>query len=1306
MASTSSVPQQWKYDVFISFRGADTRDGFLSHLFDALCRNQIITFKDENLDRGVEISNNLLQIIEESYFAVVIFSENYANSSWCLDELVKIIECNKLMGQQILPVFYQIDPTDVQELTGSYGDAFIKHREEFKDDLDKVENWSRALKETAGMSGLVSQNLKPESKLIEEIVNHILKKLNETFPNDPCDDGLVGIKPRIKDLESLLHLEAMDVRFIGIWGMGGIGKTTLASKIFDQLSSQFDGRCFIYNVREKLEKYTSDGLQHEILSQISGKQNSNVCMPIMLSSSIKKIFIRKKVFIVLDDVSDLGALGFLIGDNAIYAQGSRIILTSRDKQILKNRCVDIYEVQELNYIEAIQLFRIHAFKQNHPIEALMKMANRAILYTKGVPLALQVLGSSLYNKNAVEWEDQLKKLEDSPDKTIQNTLRVSYDGLDENEKEIFLDIACFFTSEDKDHVESALECLGHFARIGISCLLDKCLIFISKNKIEMHDLLQQMGKDIVINECHKNPRKRSRLWNPQEIINVLTKDLGTISTESISLDMSKIQDIELSSGAFERMNKLKFLKLYCPYYEEDLSSYQQNKIFDPHKRNYVSLSEELSFLPNDLRYLYWYKYPSKSLPMNFFPENLVHLHLMHSHIQQLYNKNQCLLNLRFLDLSYSVDLLKMPDLSKFLKLESLRLKGCESLVEIFSSNQPDSKLSHIDLGHCKRLESIPSFLHLKNLNFLSLEGCSNINEFPKVPRNIGHLILDRIAVVKVPSSIRRHNSLTKLSLYECTRIKFLPNGITELKCLVDLNLSGCSELVSLPDNIGELKRLKDLELSNCSKLMNLPEGIGNLKSLMFLDISLCQNLKELPENLGALESLKWLCATKSGIKRIPSSINCLSKLDRLKCDECEGLVLPSFTGLSSLKHISLENCGMIEIPSSMSSLVSLRELNLNGNNLEMLPTSFKNLPKLEKLSLSNCKRLKCLSDLPSALQSLVLSNCTMLKVLPSSLTKGNMDSLWFLDTRNCANLDQNECKMTVDYMILRLESCLPQLKLYAFGNSLYDTFQEMVQQNVKICTFLRGLHIGGGEIPPKLMYLNNNGSSLLLPLRSGPHDFMVLAFWAFVAVKDTPSEDCDSDNEIYVKCECRFMDDSGQILCFETVYRERIFKSLLHDEVFGSEHTFLWYSTVQFTHSKYSFSTFSFEFYTKIYCDGREHLSSTAVVSKCGIHILFDDNNIGPLTHEDNIAPLNVPSAWRFYKDGQHRIEIKEHDEDEDEGQSSSEDDEEEEQNSNQDDEEEGHSHPKRTLISSLFTNFLYGLCSICYPSQTVRDSI
>ncbi|KDP24759.1 hypothetical protein JCGZ_25499 [Jatropha curcas] len=162
MASSSTSPLkklEKQYDVFVNFRGEDVRDVFLSHLHKALSQNEIVAFVDEKLDRGEDISSSLLAIIDKSYISVVIFSENYAYSPWCLDELVKILECNKTMEQMVLPVFYRVDPSHVQNLTGKFGDAIAKHREE-PEYLHKVDSWCQALREISEMSGLVSQNIK------------------------------------------------------------------------------------------------------------------------------------------------------------------------------------------------------------------------------------------------------------------------------------------------------------------------------------------------------------------------------------------------------------------------------------------------------------------------------------------------------------------------------------------------------------------------------------------------------------------------------------------------------------------------------------------------------------------------------------------------------------------------------------------------------------------------------------------------------------------------------------------------------------------------------------------------------------------------------------------------------------------------------------------------------------------------------------------------------------------------------------------------------------------------------------------
>lgn len=153
-SSFSSSTPQWKYDVFLSFRGEDTRTSFADHLYAALKQRGIVTFRDEeNLEIGKSISPELLKAIKESRFAIVILSRNFASSTWCLDELTKIIGCLKEMTTTVLPIFYDVDPSDVRKQTGTFAQAFSKHEERFKDNIEKVQTWRVALEKVANLKG-------------------------------------------------------------------------------------------------------------------------------------------------------------------------------------------------------------------------------------------------------------------------------------------------------------------------------------------------------------------------------------------------------------------------------------------------------------------------------------------------------------------------------------------------------------------------------------------------------------------------------------------------------------------------------------------------------------------------------------------------------------------------------------------------------------------------------------------------------------------------------------------------------------------------------------------------------------------------------------------------------------------------------------------------------------------------------------------------------------------------------------------------------------------------------------------------
>ncbi|KAJ4715176.1 TIR-NBS resistance protein [Melia azedarach] len=160
MASSSSftnIIPQMKHDVFLSYSGKDTRNNFTSHLYAALCRKKIETFIDNQLKRGGEISPSLLDAIEGSKISVIIFSKQYASSRWCLDELVKILKCKNKYGQIVIPVFYHIDPSDIRNQTGIFGDSFSKLERQFQGRLEKLQRWRLALREAANISGFDSQ---------------------------------------------------------------------------------------------------------------------------------------------------------------------------------------------------------------------------------------------------------------------------------------------------------------------------------------------------------------------------------------------------------------------------------------------------------------------------------------------------------------------------------------------------------------------------------------------------------------------------------------------------------------------------------------------------------------------------------------------------------------------------------------------------------------------------------------------------------------------------------------------------------------------------------------------------------------------------------------------------------------------------------------------------------------------------------------------------------------------------------------------------------------------------------------------
>ncbi|XP_052294996.1 TMV resistance protein N-like isoform X1 [Citrus sinensis] len=1044
MASTSiQNVSHGKYDVFLSFRGEDTRKSFTDHLYAALKNKGIFVFRDDKeLEKGGSISPGLLKAIEESRISVIVLSKNYASSTWCLDELAKIVEC-KNNEDQILPIFYDVEPTLVRKQTASFGEAFAKHEEVFKNNVEKVQKWRDALKVVANKSGWELKDSN-ESEFIEEIVNVISSKIRTELE---IPKELVGIESRLEKLKVHMDTRSNDVRMIGIWGMGGLGKTTLARVVYDLISHEFDGSSFLADVREKCDKEGSViSLQKQLLSDLLKLADNNVRNVYDGINMLRVRLRRKKVLVVIDDATHPDHLRRLVGEPDWFGPGSRIIITTRNEHLLKlHRVKKVYKLEALTNDEAFRLLCLKAFDTHKPLEEYVELAKSVVRYASGLPLALKVLGSFLFGRPAHEWTSALERIKKDPEYEILSILQISFDGLKEIEKKIFLDVVCFFKGQKRDYVSKILKSCDFDPVIGIAVLIEKSLLTVDgANRLWTHDLLQEMGRQIVRRISPEEPGKRSRLWEEADICHVLSQNTGSEVVEGIIVDhyyfLKDNVNLNASAKAFSQMTNLRLLKI----------------------RN-VQLPEGLEYLSSKLRLLDWRGYPLKSLPSNLQLDKAVEFNMCYSCIEELWTGIKTLNMLKVMKLSHSQNLIKIPDFTEVSNLEVLDLEGCTRLREIHPSLVRHNKLILLNLKGCTSLTTLPGKIFMESLKTLVLSGCSKLKKFPDiVMRSMGdltELFLDGTSIAEVPSSIEL---LTRLEL---------------------LNLNDCRSLVRLPNSINGLKSLKTLNLSGCFKLENVPETLGQVESLEELDIS-GTAIRQPPSSIFLMKNLKELSCR--GCKGSPSSASWFLRfpinLMRWSSDPVALSLPSSLSGLCSLTKLDISDCDLGEgaIPSSIGDLCSLEKLCLSRNSFVSLPTSIYRLSNLRGIELEECKMLQNLPRLPASLHSISLDGCVSLETLSDVLNLNEHQLPNFhLRCADCLKLAGN------------YDLALSLLKEYIKNSENMSLSEKYIKRtnNMPPSDKYGNMHspqreysivVPGSEIPEWFEYQNNEGSSITI----------------------------------------------------------------------------------------------------------------------------------------------------------------------------------------------------------------------------------
>ncbi|KAM7470190.1 hypothetical protein LguiA_008373 [Lonicera macranthoides] len=640
-----------------------------------------------------------------------------------------------------------------------------------------------------------------ESKFIYKIIKVIEDKLSRTPLH--VAPFLIGIYSRVKEINKWLQDGSTDVELRAICGMGGIGKTTIAKYVYNQNFGSFGGSSFLANINEMLEQ--PNGLvclQTQLLFDISGREQRKVHNVDEGLAKIINVVHKKKVLLILDDVEQDDQIYAILGMRDWLFPGSKVIITTRHERLLKPH--EIFRVDELDKGESIQLFSLHAFGENFPLESYTEHTERVVQICKGLPLALKVIGSSLSGKSEGEWVNQLGKLEAIPHNQILKKLKISYDTLqDDHDRRLFLHVACFFNGTNKDYAIILLEKCDLHAKIGIQNLIDRCLLERDGHKVlRMHRLIRDMGREIVRQESHE-VGGRSRLWHHGDSFRVLQNETGTNTVEGLILDMRMVE--EVGNTAKKRR------------YEE----FHGKSILLKHAS---SLKRRL---------------------LGFVSGQSVSTTLTSLH--------EFLESLKILDLSFSEWLVRTPNFLGLPNLERLILKGCMSLVEVCESIEYAEMLDLLDLQDCKTLRKLPRNIDkLVSLRILVISGC-NIVEFPSEMNKMKSL--EVIKANGIDLNLLQTSSGEVKLLQQIFRSRVpTPRKGPEIfwACLPyslkSLSMSG-SNLSddSFPENFGNLPSLSDLDLSK-NQFQRLPNCIRSLRGLKSLDMYQCHRLQSLDLN--------------------------------------------------------------------------------------------------------------------------------------------------------------------------------------------------------------------------------------------------------------------------------------------------------------------------------------------------------------------------------------------------------------------------------------------------------------------------
>ncbi|CAN1804199.1 Disease resistance protein L6 [Linum perenne] len=814
MDSTNSLSlPSVEYEVFLSFRGPDTRNQITEILYRFLIHSKIHTFKDDDeMRKGEGIWPALVKAINQSKVYVPILSENYTHSKWCLNELAEIVECRKKDNRRIiLPIFYMVDPRDVRHQSGPYQKAFQQHEKMF--DPSTIQSWKNALKEIGTLKGWHVKNndeqIAISDSVCEDVCSHVIKS------NDLLDNTveLVGIDDHVNAVINSLSLDSNEgMVMVGIHGIGGIGKTTLATSVYNKISTCFERCSFLENIRETQQQ--KDGiltLQKKLISDVMRKDFGGLNDAHEGRKIIRERVSQFKVLVVLDDVDNTFKFDDILGSAINFTHESRFIATSRDIKVLRSLNEEqcrLYEVNYMDHDRSLQLFCKHAFRKDSPPREFDTLSRDIVSTAGGLPLTVKVVGSLLYREEVNIWEEKLAQLKETTEKEVIERLKISYNSLEHEAKQIFLDIACFFIGSEKEIVSYMWADCNFRPLSNINILIQRSMIKINEsNEFHMHDQLRDMGRDVVRCENIDFPWMRSRLWSEDDIMEMLRdkKEARRLKVLDLSdcCEMKKVPEFPESGSSIEILD----LSSFSEGEELNIGKLRNLQVLDMQSSEIRKITGGTIGMLTRLRELNVEDCECQNLEQVLVDvEKLKCLKILRTTGHTKSSEKALAKRLLPTSLKELSTCSRVPDLSEMLELEKLTVLNCHEGLDIPETNKwwQLSKLHFLRLRNTKINNDLRAcanrFLLPSSLTELIINGGGEFVWFPNLA-NLGNLV--------------------ELHIDECDNLREI-HGLEGLKSLTTLYISGSQCLTHLDiASLLSFKKVQELTIQHCPLLTSL-----------------------------------------------------------------------------------------------------------------------------------------------------------------------------------------------------------------------------------------------------------------------------------------------------------------------------------------------------------------------------------------------------------------------------------------------------------------------------------------------------